>query len=648
MVSLFLRRCAVLLCTAVLLLLMSTAPVLADVSVSDFSELKTAVSSGGTQVILVTSDITMSALDVPDGADITLKPSGTSVELSFAQCSGEKYGKAFITISSGGKLTISGNGSSVLTIHGSAVSGNAVPLIDNRGGTLVLESGAVVTNHISTEDYAGIKNKGSFIMNGGRIANCQGKTGGAVSVTEASGSFEMNGGEITGNSAEEGGGLFLSDGSTFRMNGGRISQNSGYDIVVRGGTPSATTISLSGDAEVSSIHLQNDIANGLSAPVMQIASGFSGTVSGISYTTVVSDTPFARFASAEEAAASQGQFTPASGKYQVSVKDAELFLTVKPAARIVPAVSSVTIIPGDAVRIPVSLEVIDTRVSSLVITALLQTESGVPVSDAVYSYAVKEGAPFAVAEQNTAGKLTLSTGTDIVADITDLFVLTVKNTESLSPGKYTVRFVMESSVSNAEDYTVYPQQTLDVPVSVIPLILAETSNTKQADAFGIGIWSFAQKASVTYVISPYSASLDKPWPTVSRNASPLYRDAETELADVSVYKSSTPYGSQNTWTAASSTVTRNNAGEICFSLSPADSDAQCFKLVFTGRKLGDVVEGSGDLNAVNLYDVDMILHAAVDKTRYIREDWRVYADVDSDGDIRLSDALSVFNFIKGY
>ena len=75
MVSLFLRRCAVLLCTAVLLLLMSTAPVLADVSVSDFSELKTAVSSGGTQVILVTSDITMSALDVPDGADITLKPS---------------------------------------------------------------------------------------------------------------------------------------------------------------------------------------------------------------------------------------------------------------------------------------------------------------------------------------------------------------------------------------------------------------------------------------------------------------------------------------------------------------------------------------------------------------------------------------------
>ena len=54
-----------------------------------------------------------------------------------------------------------------------------------------------------------------------------------------------------------------------------------------------------------------------------------------------------------------------------------------------------------------------------------------------------------------------------------------------------------------------------------------------------------------------------------------------------------------------------------------------------GRKLGDVVEGSGDLNAVNLYDVDMILHAAVDKTRYIWEDWRVYADVDSDGDIRL-------------
>ncbi|HJJ69666.1 MAG TPA: hypothetical protein O0Y02_03445, partial [Methanocorpusculum sp.] len=87
---------------------------------------------------------------------------------------------------------------------------------------------------------------------------------------------------------------------------------------------------------------------------------------------------------------------------------------------------------------------------------------------------------------------------------------------------------------------------------------------------------------------------------------------------------------------------------IHFNLEDNDKDAKCFKIVFSGRKLGDVVEGTGDIDNVNLYDVDMILHAAVSPTIYIKPEWRLYADTDSDGKILLGDAINAFNFIKGY
>ena len=44
----------------------------------------------------------------------------------------------------------------------------------------------------------------------------------------------------------------------------------------------------------------------------------------------------------------------------------------------------------------------------------------------------------------------------------------------------------------------------------------------------------------------------------------------------------------------------------------------------------------------------MILHAAVSPTIYIKPEWRLYADTDSDGKIQLGDAIDAFNFIKGH
>ena len=292
-----------------------------------------------------------------------------------------------------------------------------------------------------------------------------------------------------------------------------------------------------------------------------------------------------------------------------------------------------------------SLEVSNGKLSSIVITSILSDENGNEVQDISYTYDVKDGIFDAVGRKENV--LTLSTGKDITENNDELITIIISDTD-LTPGKYTVTISIESSVSNEYDYTKYPTQTLTAAVQVIPLILASTSNTEGADIFGTPLWSFSQKAAVTYVISPFEASLDEKWPSVSRHSSPSYENKASELTEVQAYKSDTQYSSANEWIPASSTVDKNQDGTIHFNLEDNDKDAKCFKIVFSGRKLGDVVEGTGDIDNVNLYDVDMILHAAVSPTIYIKPEWRMYADTDSDGKIQLGDAIDAFNFIKGH
>ena len=82
--SLMFRKSDILktvVCLALIFVLFS-APVGAVV-VSDFTSLEQAVNEGGTQTILISGDIEMGYLSIPEGADITLKPEGKSVTLSF-------------------------------------------------------------------------------------------------------------------------------------------------------------------------------------------------------------------------------------------------------------------------------------------------------------------------------------------------------------------------------------------------------------------------------------------------------------------------------------------------------------------------------------------------------------------------------------
>lgn len=627
-------------CLALIIVLFS-APVWAD-AVSDFTSLEQAVNEGGTQTILISGDIEMGYLSIPKGADITLKPEGKSVTLSFntPPSVNEQIKSECIYVRQNSNLTLSGNTGYTLTIKGSEISG---PLIANIG-KLTLESGAVITCHTSTSTSAGVKNKGVFIMNGGEISHMSGKLGGAVSVIDG-GSFIMNSGIITKNIANNGAGIYLSDGS-LSINGGSVSQNNGYDIEVVGRNPLTSSISISGEAVISSIHFQN----GNLVPVIQADSKFSGEVKDISYENYVPKTKAVDFQSSKAAQNLQNKFHIADKDYCLVPSGNYLIIESAPDFQFAIDNPTNIIIPKYPIKIPVSLEVTNGKVSMIVVTLTLSDYSGNQVQSMSYDYNLKDGVKFDVIRKE-GNTLTLSTGTDITQSIEDLLTLTISDAD-LAPGEYTVTLEIESSVSNTEDYPKYPTQTLKTTVNVVPLILAETANTNGADKLGTPVWSFKQKASVTYVISPFDASLEKKWPAVSRHASPDYSNTASELTEVKVYKSTAAYDSanqkSNQWIEASSTVSKNTDGTIKFNLATSDSDAKCFKIVFTGRKVGDVVEGTGDIDNVNLYDVDMILHAVVEPELYIKPEWRLYADTDSDGKIMLADAMNAFNFIKGY
>ena len=622
-------------CIALIFVLFSI-PVCA-VTVSDFASLKEAVGNGGGQTILISEDIDMGYITIPAHSDITLKPEGKSLVLSFEKFDEDKSECIYVRQNS--NLTLSGNDGYTLTIKG--LDGS--PILVSNIGKLTLESGAILTDHTTTADYGGVRNKGEFIMNGGEISHITGDKGGAVSLVGTGASFVMNGGIIKENTADNGAGIYLTEGSV-SINGGTVSQNIGSDIGVVGANPPKSTVSISGNAVISSIHFQNT-QNGNAVPTIQAASDFTGEVKDIIYENYVPKTKTVEFQSPDAAQTLQNKFSLANEDYSLIPYGNYLIVEPSPDFQFVLDKSTEVIIPKYPINIPVSLKVTNGKLSSIVVTSILSYENGNEVQGIPYTYDVKDGVFGAVGRKENV--LTLSTGKDITENNYELITLIISDTD-LTPGKYTVTISIESSVSNEYDYTKYPTQTLTAAVQVIPLILASTSNTEGADIFGTPLWSFSQKAAVTYVISPFEASLDEKWPSVSRHSSPSYENKASELTEVQVYKSDTQYSPSNEWIPASSTVDKNQDGTIHFNLEDNDKDAKCFKIVFSGRKLGDVVEGTGDIDNVNLYDVDMILHAAVSPTIYIKPEWRLYADTDSDGKILLGDAIDAFNFIKGY
>ena len=100
------------------------------------------------------------------------------------------------------------------------------------GGTIVLNSGAILQNNKAAQFGSGIlaNNRVNITMEDGAIirnnTNSNYELGGGILIGNGS-TFTMNGGEISGNTANGGGGVAII-GSTMVMNDGTISNNSTY------------------------------------------------------------------------------------------------------------------------------------------------------------------------------------------------------------------------------------------------------------------------------------------------------------------------------------------------------------------------------------------------------------------------------------
>ena len=108
-----------------------------------------------------------------------------------------------------------------------------------NGGTIVLQSGAILENNKAAQFGSGIlaNNGVNITMEDGAIirnnTNRNYELGGGIMIGNGS-TFTMNGGEISGNTANSGGGVAII-GSTMVMNGGTISNNSVYSTAKPGG-----------------------------------------------------------------------------------------------------------------------------------------------------------------------------------------------------------------------------------------------------------------------------------------------------------------------------------------------------------------------------------------------------------------------------
>ncbi|HJK65909.1 MAG TPA: InlB B-repeat-containing protein [Methanocorpusculum sp.] len=225
--------------TAAVLLIVCVLAVgaVSAVEVSNFTELKNAITSANDDTtIVVTGNISIGADDAIPAItkNILLTTTADTDHRIYRTAANTSNQNGMFTVQSGGNLTIRGNNSGTLTLDGNKieVSNNGQTLVwINSGGNFTLNSGGVLTNNKESTGRGGgvYVNGGAFWMNGGKITNNTADSGGAV-VLEEAGRFTMSDGEISNNTANtNGGGVFMKTKlSTFDMSGGTIFNNTAY------------------------------------------------------------------------------------------------------------------------------------------------------------------------------------------------------------------------------------------------------------------------------------------------------------------------------------------------------------------------------------------------------------------------------------
>jgi hypothetical protein len=193
--------------------------------VSDPSTPLTVELSPGTEVVKLnnTTDIGtgLSLTSANNPAEVTIDGNGRTIQQGTIG--------VLLTVGAGVTLTLRN-----ITLKGTnnltSPAYSSPFVVVNTGGTLILETGAVITGCYETFGFtiAG----GTVTMNGGEIISNTGAYGGPGSggVRMSGGSLTLNSGKINNNRYDDGrGGGVTMSGGTFTMNGGEISGNYGRD-----------------------------------------------------------------------------------------------------------------------------------------------------------------------------------------------------------------------------------------------------------------------------------------------------------------------------------------------------------------------------------------------------------------------------------
>ena len=213
------------------------------VTVSNFDELQNNISTFGDRTIIVSASFPITSQLTIASGNITLTTNNADRTLSRDGFTGNLF-----RVNSGGKLTITGFGTSNLTLDGMQIS-SANSLVYVSGGSFTLADGGILANNTASSDGGGVyMDGGTFTMSGGILTNNTANSdalssGGGVYMD--GGTFEMSGNAvISKNQAPNGGGVYVDNSGTFTMSGGILTNNtaninnrgSGGGVYVDGGT----------------------------------------------------------------------------------------------------------------------------------------------------------------------------------------------------------------------------------------------------------------------------------------------------------------------------------------------------------------------------------------------------------------------------
>lgn len=228
---------------------------------------------------------------------------------------------------------------------------------------------------------------------------------------------------------------------------------------------------------------------------------------------------------------------------------------------------------------------------------------------------------------------------------TNLFTLTIKNTDSLTSGNYNIRFTITGG--STTNPIVLRDATTNIIITVPEDVTSKTDNIFDSDTTeDYREWYFDTKPYITYIVHPVSGAIDD-IPTLKRAALCKYH-SPAKLTNYTIWKSN-GIGTEVDWILTTDTKVAFENEKFHLRIGNTDKTAALFKITFDGKMVGDVIDKPFENDCLELDDVDAILRCiAGDGLSRIDDEREIYCDVDHDGEINLVDACLLFNYISGY